>query len=223
LNATPEDLQNWRNIAVETNIKWAKEMGINQSTAITCIKPSGTVSQLTGVAGSGLHPSYSRWYIRRIRQDKKDPLNQALIDAGVPFEDDPYNKEAIVFSFPVQAPAKSRTRHDVSAIQHLEIWKKFALHWCEHKPSVTIYVGEEEWLEVGAWCYKNFDILSGVSFLPRADESHSYEVAPYEEITKETYKTIPKIGIIDWDAIKEDDDNTIGSQELACSGDKCEI
>ena len=223
LNATPEELQNWRNIAVETNIKWAKEMGINQSTAITCIKPSGTVSQLTGVAGSGLHPSYSRWYIRRIRQDKKDPLNQALIDAGVPFEDDPYNKEAIVFSFPVQAPAKSRTRHDVSAIQHLEIWKKFALHWCEHKPSVTIYVGEEEWLEVGAWCYKNFDILSGVSFLPRADESHSYEVAPYEEITKETYKTIPKIGIIDWDAIKEDDDNTIGSQELACSGDKCEI
>jgi ribonucleoside-triphosphate reductase len=223
LNATPEELQNWRDIAVETNIKWAKKLGINQSTAITCIKPSGTVSQLTGVAGSGLHPSYSRWYIRRIRQDKKDPLNQALIDAGVPFEDDPYNKEAIVFSFPVQAPAKSRTRHDVSAIQHLEIWKKFALHWCEHKPSVTIYVGEEEWLEVGAWCYKNFDILSGVSFLPRADESHSYEVAPYEEITKETYKTIPKIGIIDWDAIKEDDDNTIGSQELACSGDKCEI
>jgi len=223
LNATPEELQNWRDIAVETNIKWAEKLGINQSTAITCIKPSGTVSQLTGVAGSGLHPSYSRWYIRRIRQDKKDPLNQALIDAGVPFEDDPYNKEAIVFSFPVQAPAKSRTRHDVSAIQHLEIWKKFALHWCEHKPSVTIYVGEEEWLEVGAWCYKNFDILSGVSFLPRADESHSYEVAPYEEITKETYKTIPKIGIIDWDAIKEDDDNTIGSQELACSGDKCEI
>ena len=223
LNATPEELQNWRDIAVETNIKWAKEMGINQSTAITCIKPSGTVSQLTGVAGSGLHPSYSRWYIRRIRQDKKDPLNQALIDAGVPFEDDPYNKEAIVFSFPVQAPAKSRTRHDVTAIQHLEIWKKFALHWCEHKPSVTIYVGEEEWLEVGAWCYSNFDILSGVSFLPRADESHSYEVAPYEEITKETYKDIPKIGIIDWDSIKEDDDNTIGSQELACSGDKCEI
>ena len=223
LNATPEELQNWRDIAVETNIKWAKKLGINQSTAITCIKPSGTVSQLTGVAGSGLHPSYSRWYIRRIRQDKKDPLNQALIDAGVPFEDDPYNKEAIVFSFPVQAPAKSRTRHDVTAIQHLEIWKKFALHWCEHKPSVTIYVGEEEWLEVGAWCYSNFDILSGVSFLPRADESHSYEVAPYEEITKETYKDIPKIGIIDWDSIKEDDDNTIGSQELACSGDKCEI
>ena len=223
LNATPEELQNWRNIAIETNLKWAKELGINQSTAITCIKPSGTVSQLTGVSGSGLHPSYSKWYVRRIRQDKKDPLNQALIDAGVPFEDDPYNKEAIVFSFPVQAPAKSRTRHDVTAVQHLEIWKKFALHWCEHKPSVTIYVGEEEWLEVGAWCYKNFDILSGVSFLPRADESHSYEVAPYEEITKETYKTIPKIGVIDWDAIKEDDDNTTSSQELACSGDKCEI
>ena len=145
------------------------------------------------------------------------------MDAGVPFEDDPYNKEAVVFSFPMTAPPKSRTRNDVTAIEHLEIWKRFAVHWCEHKPSVTIYVGEDEWMEVGSWCYKNFDILSGVSFLPRADDSHSYEVAPYEEITKETFSSSPKVSKIDWDSVLEGEDNTIGSQELACTGDKCEI
>ena len=141
----------------------------------------------------------------------------------MPFEDDPYNKEAIVFSFPMQAPAKSRTRNELSAIQHLEIWKRFAVNWCEHKPSVTIYVGESEWMSVGAWCYDNFDVLSGVSFLPRADDSHSYEVAPYEEITKEQFSSYTKPKVIDWDAIEEHEDNTIGSQELACTGDKCEI
>jgi len=223
LNASPEQLQKWRDLAVKTNEKWAKELDINPSAAITCIKPSGTVSQLTAVSGSGLHPSYSKWYIRRIRQDKKDPLNQAIMDAGVPFEDDPYNKEAVVFSFPMSAPPKSRTRNDVTAIEHLEIWKRFALYWCEHKPSVTISISEDEWMDVGAWCYKNFDILSGVSFLPRADDSHSYEVTPYEEITKETFSSFPKVSKIEWDAIEEHEDNTIGSQELACSGDKCEI
>ena len=223
LNASPELLEKWKDVAIKTNKKWAKELGINPSTAITCVKPSGTVSQLTGVSGSGLHPSYSKFYIRRIRQDKKDPLNQALIDANVPYEDDPYNKEAIVFSFPMKAPKGTKTRHHVTALEHLEIWKKFALHWCEHKPSVTIYVGEDEWMEVGAWCYKNFDILSGVSFLPRADDSHSYEVAPYEEITKEAFLKFPKSKKIQWDSIREDQDNTIGSQELACTGDKCEI
>ena len=223
LNASPEQLQKWRDVAVKTNEKWAKELGINQSAAITCIKPSGTVSQLTAVAGSGLHPSYSRWYIRRVRQDRKDPLNQALIDAGVPFEDDPYVNESIVFSFPMGAPAKSITRNDISAIEHLEIWKRFALHWCEHKPSVTISVAEDEWMEVGAWCYKNFDILSGVSFLPKADDSHSYEVTPYEEITKDEFSKAKKISKIDWDSIVEYEDNTTSSQELACSGDQCEI
>jgi ribonucleoside-diphosphate reductase alpha chain len=223
LNASPEQLQKWRDLAVKTNEKWAKELDINPSAAITCIKPSGTVSQLTAVSGSGLHPSYSKWYIRRIRQDKKDPLNQAIMDAGVPFEDDPYNKEAVVFSFPMSAPAKSRTRNDVTAIEHLEIWKRFALYWCEHKPSVTISIAEDEWMDVGAWCYKNFDILSGVSFLPRADDSHSYEVTPYEEITKETFSSFPKVSKIEWDEIEEHEDNTIGSQELACSGDKCDI
>ena len=223
LNASDTQLTAWKGLAVAENIKWAKKMDINPSAAITCIKPSGTVSQLTGVAGSGLHPSYAKYYIRRIRQDKKDPLNEALINAGIEYEEDPYNKEAIVFSFPMKAPAKSRTRHEFTAIQHLEVWKKFALNWCEHKPSVTIYVGEDEWLEVGAWCYKNFDIISGVSFLPRADDSHSYEVAPYEEITKEEYSMFPKTKSIDWRSVREEDDNTIGSQELACTGDKCEI
>jgi len=223
LNASPEQLQKWRDLAVKTNEKWAKELNINQSAAITCIKPSGTVSQLTAVAGSGLHPSYSRWYIRRVRQDRKDPLNQALIDAGVPFEDDPYVKESIVFSFPMSAPTKSITRNDISAIEHLEIWKRFALHWCEHKPSVTISISEDEWMDVGAWCYKNFDILSGVSFMPKADDSHSYEVTPYEEITKEEFSNAKKISKIDWDSIVEHEDNTTSSQELACSGDKCEI
>jgi ribonucleoside-diphosphate reductase alpha chain len=223
LNATPDQLEAWKESAVFMNNVWAKKLGINPSAAITCIKPSGTVSQLTGVAGSGLHPAYAKYYIRRIRQDKKDPLNQALMDAGIEYEDDPYNSEAIVFSFPMKAPAKSRTRHEFTAIQHLEIWKRFALHWCEHKPSVTIYVGEDEWLEVGAWCYKNFDIVSGVSFLPRADDSHSYEVAPYEEITKEEYSMFPKTKPIKWGSVAEYDDNTTGSQELACTGNKCEI
>ena len=223
LNASPAQLEKWRDVAVKTNEKWAKELNINQSAAITCIKPSGTVSQLTAVAGSGLHPSYSRWYIRRVRQDRKDPLNQALIDAGVPFVDDPYVNESIVFSFPMSAPSKSITRNDISAIEHLEIWKRFALHWCEHKPSVTISVGEDEWMDVGAWCYKNFDILSGVSFMPKADDSHSYEVTPYEEITKEEFSKIKKVSKIDWDSIVENEDNTTSSQELACSGDKCDI
>ena len=223
LNASPAQLEKWRDVAVKTNEKWAKELNINQSAAITCIKPSGTVSQLTAVAGSGLHPSYSRWYIRRVRQDRKDPLNQALIDAGVPFVDDPYVNESIVFSFPMSAPSKSITRNDISAIAHLEIWKRFALHWCEHKPSVTISVGENEWMDVGAWCYKNFDILSGVSFMPKADDSHSYEVTPYEEITKEEFSKTKKVLKIDWDSIVEHEDNTTSSQELACSGDKCDI
>jgi len=223
LNASPAQLEKWRDIAVKTNEKWAKELNINQSAAITCIKPSGTVSQLTAVAGSGLHPSYSRWYIRRVRQDRKDPLNQALIDAGVPFVDDPYVNESIVFSFPMGAPSKSITRNDISAIEHLEIWKRFALHWCEHKPSVTISVGEDEWMDVGAWCYKNFDILSGVSFMPKADDSHSYEVTPYEEITKEEFSKTKKVLKIEWDSIVEHEDNTTSSQELACSGDKCDI
>ena len=223
LNANDSQLDDLKKVAVETNKEWAKKIGIPQSVAVTCVKPSGTVSQLTGVASSGLHPAFAKHYIRRVRQDKKDPLNQALIEAGVPYVEDPYNSEALVFSFAVKAPASSVTKDQVDAISHLETWKKFALHWCEHKPSVTIYVAENEWLRVGSWCYDNFDILSGVSFLPKADDAHAYTAAPYEEITAKEYKEFPKLKDINWYAVKEGEDNTTGSQELACTGDACEI
>jgi len=223
LNATPAQLEDMKLHAVEINKLWAKKLKVNQSVAVTCIKPSGTVSQLSGVAGSGLHPSYSKHYIRRVRQDIKDPLNAALIDAGITYSVDPYNKDALVFSFPMKSPAKSITKDKVSAIEHLEIWKRFSLHWCEHKPSVTIYVAEEEWMAVGAWCWENFDILSGVSFLPKADDAHIYEAAPYEEISAEEYSATRTKLIIDWDKVVESEDNTIGSQELACVAGACEI
>ena len=225
LNATPADLEDMKMHVVETNQLWAKKLKVEQSVATTCIKPSGTVSQLVGVAGSGLHPSYSKHYIRRVRQDIKDPLNAALISAGQPFIPDPYNKDALVFEFPMKAPAKSTTKDKVSALEHLEVWKKFAVHWCEHKPSVTIYIEEDEWLAVGAWCWENFDILSGVSFLPKADDAHIYEAAPYEEINPKEYSEMLKKSnlAIDWDAVVEESDNTTGSQELACTAGACEI
>ena len=223
LDATPEQLESLRDYAVKVNKEWAKKIGINQSAAVTCVKPSGTVSQLTGVASSGLHPAYSKYYIRRVRQDRKDPLNECLVQAGVPYEDDPYNNEAIVFAFPMKSPKESKTRAEFSAIEHLEIWKKFALHWCEHKPSVTIYVTEDEWMEVGAWCYANFDILSGVSFLPKSDDEHIYKAPPYEEIDYQTYFRSRKPRRIDWALLVEHDDYTIGSQELACTAGACEI
>ena len=225
LHATPEELGDLKLHAVEQNKLWAKKLGINQSVAVTCIKPSGTVSQLVGVAGSGLHPAYANRYIRRVRQDIKDPLNQALIESGVPYITDPYNKDALVFEFPMGASTKCITKDQVSALEHLEIWKKFALYWCEHKPSVTINIAEDEWLAVGAWCWQNFYILSGVSFLPKADDAHIYEAAPYEEISRDQYFELTKKAkkIIDWDKIIEVDDNTTGSQELACTGDACEI
>ena len=224
LNATPEQLNTWKGWAIQTNIKWAKKLGIPESVAITCIKPSGTVSQLTGVAGSGLHPSYSKYYLRRVRQDKKDPLNEALVASQIPHVTDPYNTEALVFAFPVKAPSESVVREKIDAISHLETWKKFAVHWCEHKPSITVYVEESEWMKVGAWCYDNFDILSGVSFLPKADDAHIYQEAPYETITKREYtKLMSSMKKIDWDVVKEGEDNTTSSQELACTGDACEL
>jgi len=223
INATATKLQDWKQLAVEENKRWAELFQINQSAAVTCVKPSGTVSQLTGVASSGLHPSFSKYYIRRVRQDKKDPLNEVIIAANVPYETDPYNNEAVVFLFPMKSPKGSRIKDSVSAIQHLEIWKKFALNWCEHKPSCTVYVGEEEWMEVGAWCYTNFDILSGVSFLPKSEDQHIYESAPFTEITLNEWKTFPKSKDIAWDEVQESEDNTTASQELACFAGVCEI
>lgn len=224
MNASAEELESLKAHAVSTNKKWAKKLGIPESAAITCVKPSGTVSQLVDSA-SGIHPRYNSHLIRRVRNDKKDPLSQALIECGIPHHTDPYNAEAWVFEFPQKSPKKSLTRHDLSALEHLEIWKRFALHWCEHKPSVTIYVKDHEWVDVGAWVWENFDIVSGVSFLPSADESHSYESAPYEDCDEQEYKArdkqIPKE--IDWDLILEEEDVTTSSQEFACTGGACEL
>lgn len=215
-------LKQLRSRAITTNEEYSTRLGVGASTAITCVKPSGTVSQLCG-SSSGIHPRYSQYYTRRVRSDSSDPLCGYLQSLGFRHEKDFYNKSAVVFEFPVKSPEGSITTKDVRAIDQLELWKVYAEHWCEHKPSVTIYVGEDEWLDVGAWVYKNFDIMSGISFLPR--EEHTYKQAPYEEITEEEYnamvKDVPKN--VDFTDFKEMDDTTTASQELACTGGHCDI
>ena len=219
LTSSPEELKKLKQVAVDTNVEWAKKLKINASTAITCVKPSGSVSQLVDSA-SGIHPRYARTYWRRIRNDNKDPITAALIEAGVPHEQDIYNSEATVFTFAKSAPRLATVTDDVTAIQHLEMWKHFALNWCEHKPSVTINVAESEWPEVGAWCWENFDILSGVSFLPKEDDAHSYQQAPYERCTAEEFKAYPKLSPVVWDEVNE----SLNKQtEFACSAGVCEI
>lgn len=218
-------LEQMRETAVDTNAKLAASLGIPASTAITCVKPSGTVSQLADAA-SGIHPRHSRYYIRTVRGDNKDPMTLFLKDQGVPNEPDVTAPEKMtVFSFPQKAPDNALLREELSATEHLEIWKSLQEHWCEHKPSITVSVKEHEWMEVGAWVYGNFDILSGVSFLPYSE--HSYKQAPYQEIDESTYNRMvetfpPKI---DWDSLSlyEKEDTTKSSQTLACTGDVCEI
>lgn len=224
LESTPKQLEELRDHAVKTNQVWAKKIGVNPSAAVTCVKPSGTVSQLTNSA-SGIHPRYNEHYIRRVRNDKKDPLSQVLIDHGIPYMTDPYNEHSWVFEFPQKAHKNAITRKEVGPIEQLGLWKKFAMAWCEHKPSMTCYVGESQWPEVGAWVWNNFDIMSGVSFLPSADEGHIYEAAPYEDCDEEGYEEYTEVmpKNIDWSSLKENQDNTTGMQELACTGDKCEI
>jgi ribonucleoside-triphosphate reductase len=224
MKATPKELERLKDVAVATNKRWAEKLGIPQSTAVTCVKPSGTVSQLVN-SSSGIHAWHNNYFIRRVRNDRKDPVSQSLIDAGVPHQVDPYNESQWVFDFPHRAPKGGITRHQLGAIEHLEIWKRFALHWCEHKPSVTIYVKEDEWIEVGSWVFKNFDILSGVSFLPSADDAHTYQAAPYEDITATQYRAMSAQDLItiDWDSLIEEQDTTIASQEMACVGGACEL
>jgi ribonucleoside-triphosphate reductase len=224
LKATDKELQALRDQAVRTNACWAKNIGIPESAAITCVKPSGTVSQLVD-SSSGIHPRHNSHFIRRVRNDKKDPISTVMIEAGVPYHSDPRNDGAWVFEFGMKSPKGAITRHDITALQHLDIWKRFALNWCEHKPSITVSVRENEWVEVGAWVHKNFNILSGVSFLPHADDDHSYELAPYEDCSPETYRKLAKTlpSEIDWDAVKEEEDQTISSQEFACMAGACEI
>jgi ribonucleoside-triphosphate reductase len=220
-----EVLEELKNVAIETNKEWAEKLGINPSTAITAVKPSGTVSQLVDSA-SGIHPRYSEYYIRTVRADKKDPLAQYMIDAGFPVEEDAMKPEStLVFSFPMKAPENAVFRNDRSAIQQLEHWLTYQRHWCEHKPSVTIYYKDEEAVEVGAWVHKHFDEISGISFLPHSD--HTYKQAPYQEISKDEYERfleeMPKD--VDWSKLGEyeDSDNTEGSQTMACVGGACEI
>lgn len=220
------DLVKLKEAAINTNKAWAKRLGINPSAAITCVKPSGTVSQLVN-SSSGIHPRFSPYYIRSVRMDAKDPVCNFLKDAGVPCEPDVnFPTSQLVFSFPVASPEGSVTNKDVSAIQHLTLWKQYQDEWCEHKPSVTVFCEEHEWPSVGGWVYDNFDEISGVAFLPKVH--HTYKQAPYIEITKEQYEELsakmPSLTALDWNKLLEEQDTTVGSQELACGGkESCDI
>ena len=223
-----KDLSKWleevRDVAVDTNKKWAEKLGINQSAAITCVKPSGTVSQLVDSA-SGIHPRFSKHYIRRVRSDHKDPLAVFMAQSGFPVEQDVMSPTSSVFSFPIKAPDSSVTVKQVGAMQQLELWKAYQNHWCEHKPSITVYYTDDEFLQVAQWIWENFDLCSGISLLPYSD--HVYQQAPYEDIDAEKYDelvaSMPQG--VDWDDLEkyEEEDNTTGSQELACVGGACEI
>jgi ribonucleoside-diphosphate reductase alpha chain len=222
LNKTLEHL---RSIAVATNAEWAELLGIPASTAISCVKPSGTVSQLVDSA-SGIHARHSPYYIRTVRGDNKDPLTQFMIDQGIPNEPCVMKPDTtVVFSFPVKSPEQAVTRNDMSAVEQLELWLTYQRHWCEHKPSVTITVRDDEWMEVGAFVFEYFDEMSGVSFLPHSD--HTYQQAPYQDCDESKYHEMlgSMPSKIDWELLNEyeSEDNTVSMQTMACSGDSCEI
>ena len=219
-------LMSMRDRAREVNKEEAGKIGIPESAAITCVKPSGTVSQLVGVS-SGMHPWHSQYYIRTVRGSKGDPISTFLKEVGIPVEDDVMKpNDTYVFSFPVKAPEGAIVRNDLTAIDHLNIWLVYQRAWCEHKPSITVSVKEDEWMEVGAWVYKNFDEVSGISFLPHSD--HTYKQAPYQEVSKEEYDDLvskmPKN--IRWEDLSfyETEDGTSPTATLACSSDgNCEL
>jgi ribonucleoside-diphosphate reductase alpha chain len=222
LNKTLEHL---KNVAIATNSEWADRLGIPVSAAITCVKPSGTVSQLVDSA-SGIHARHSHYYIRTVRGDNKDPLTQFMKDQGIPHEPDVFKPDqTTVFSFPVKAPDNAVVTSDLSAIDQLEMWLAYQRNWCEHKPSVTINVKKDEWFEVGAFVYDHFDEMSGVSFLPYNE--HTYQQAPYQEVGKTEYEALLSVmpEAIDWSKLSEyeQEDNTVSMQTMACSGDSCEI
>ena len=225
-SSLPEVLKILKQVAIDTNTQWSKKLGINQSVAITCVKPSGTVSQLVDSA-SGIHARHAPYYIRTVRADKKDPLAKMMHDQGFPVEDDVTKPDHTwVFSFPVKGPKEGIYRKDMSAVEQLELWKVYQDNWCEHKPSITVSVKEEEWMGVGAWVYNNFEYMSGVSFLPFAD--HTYRQAPYQDCSKQEYEKLVKEmpNDIEWSKLEqyEEKDMTYGSQELACNAEGgCEI
>ena len=218
-------LEHLKNVAISTNAELANSLNIPQATAISCVKPSGTISQLVDSA-SGIHPRHSSYYIRTVRADTNDPLTKFMADQGIPNEPCVMKPDStVVFSFPIKSPDKAVLRDDLTAIEQLETWLMYQRHWCEHKPSVTITVRDEEWLEVGAFVYKHFDEMSGISFLPHSD--HTYQQAPYQEVGRSDYNMLASLmpTSIDWSKLSdyEEDDNTASMQTLACSGDSCEI
>lgn len=224
-DAQLEDVLNeLREVAVQVNKDWAKKLNIPESTAITCVKPSGTTSQVCNTS-SGIHPRFSQYYIRTVRNDKKDPLSQFMIDKGFPYEIDKMNPSNYVFSFPVKSPDSALTAEMVGAMEQLRLWKIYQENWCEHKPSMTAYYNNNNFLEIGNWLYNNMDEISGISFLPYSD--HSYAQAPYQEITKEEYNELLKQMPVnvDWTELVnyEKEDNTVSMQSLSCTGGVCEL
>jgi ribonucleoside-triphosphate reductase len=217
-------LEEMRDVSIKTNKEWAEKLGVNVSAAITCVKPSGTVSQLVDSA-SGIHPRFSKHYIRRVRSDKKDPLAVYMEQAGFPVEQDVMSPSSVVFSFPVKSPESSTCVKEVGAMEQLALWKTYQNHWCEHKPSVTVYYTDSEYFKVAQWIWDNFDLCSGISLLPTSD--HVYQQAPYEDIDESRYEELlaamPQN--VNWEELAqfEKEDNTTGSQELACTGGACEI
>jgi ribonucleoside-diphosphate reductase alpha chain len=218
-------LDHLRHVAIETNKEYAHKLKINESAAITCVKPSGTVSQLVDAA-SGIHARHASYYIRRVRADRKDPICQFMIDKGFVAEPCVMKpNHTMVFSFPMKSPDHCVTRNDMTAIEQLELWLTYQQYWCEHKPSITVTVRDEEWMEVGAWVYAHFDEISGISFLPHSD--HTYRQAPYEDCTKEQYEALlAKLPAdVDWSELSnyEKEDNTTGTQTFSCTAGACEI
>jgi hypothetical protein len=231
LNHVNDKAKKWmselKGVAIAETERWCKKLGINMSAAITCVKPSGTVSQLVNCA-SGIHQRYASHYVRRYRISATDPLFRMLRDQGMPWHpevgEDPQTASTMVLEFPIAAPVGAKTRHDFTAMQQLEHWKMVKEFWCEHNPSVTVYVADEEWPGVAAWVYENFDDVCGISFLPKSN--HVYQLAPYEECSAAEFsrlqEAMPKL---DYTKLSEyeEDDNTEGSKEFACVGDKCEL
>ena len=219
------ELERWltemKEVAIATNKEWASKLGINPAAAITCVKPSGTVSQLVN-SSSGIHPRFATYYIRTVRADKKDPMSQYMQKAGFPWETDVTKNETAVFSFPIKSP--DGCLEEVGALEQLKLWKVYQDHWCEHKPSITVYYSDDEFFEVCQWMWANFDVLSGISLLPKSD--HTYQQAPYQKIDQETYEELlGEMPEFDWDALAtfESEDNTTGAQELACTAGVCEM
>jgi len=218
-------LHRLKQVAIDTNKEWAEKLGIPQSKAVTCVKPSGTVSQMV-LSSSGIHPSFAPFYVRTVRNDNKDPVTKFMKDQGFIVEEDVTKPDTTsVFSFPIKAPADSVFKNDRTAIEQLSLWLTYHRYWCEHKPSITVYVKEDEWMKVGSWVYEHLDEMSGVSFLPHSD--HVYKQAPYQEISEEEYEELLKLTPqnVDWAKMAdyEKEDHTVASQELACVAGGCEI